>query len=177
MTKCCPKCKKELPRGYFQKNASNRDGLSTWCRLCNSESALARRRKIYAENHEEFKANARAKANRRYQENPEFFRQKARDERARYKEIVFNHYGRVCVCCGEIRELFLTIDHIKGDGNFHRKQIASNGGAALYAWLVRNRLPEGFQTLCRNCNTAKGQLPKCPCGGCIDDTRFIGACG
>jgi hypothetical protein len=69
-----------------------------------------------------------------------------------YKEQVFDHYGRTCACCGEAIPEFLSIDHVNNDGNIQRKQ--RNGGN-LYHWLVAHNFPEGFQTLCRNCNWGK----------------------
>ena len=67
------------------------------------------------------------------------------------KNKVFEHYGKTCACCGESIKEFLTIDHINGNGTKHRKKINNN----LYIWLVTNNFPEGFQTLCFNCNWGK----------------------
>jgi hypothetical protein len=80
--------------------------------------------------------------------------------RARYqerKEKVFDHYGRICKCCGESEPEFLTIDHINNDGWTHRKERGDNTNARFYEWLVKNNFPEDFQTLCMNCNFAKGK--------------------
>ena len=54
---------------------------------------------------------------------------------------------------------FLQIDHIDGGGTKHRREI---GVGMLYKWLRRNNYPAGFQTLCANCNFAKGRYGKCP---------------
>lgn len=75
-----------------------------------------------------------------------------------FKEQAFDYYGRVCVCCGETELAFLTIDHINGYGTQHRKKI----GTSIYKWLVQNNFPEGFQTLCWNCNWGKRLLGACP---------------
>jgi hypothetical protein len=64
-----------------------------------------------------------------------------------YKKLVFDHYGRVCVGCGETDEATLTIDHIKGGGNAHRKKI----GKEFYKWLVDQGFPKDFRTLCMSC--------------------------
>lgn len=74
-----------------------------------------------------------------------------------YKETVFDHYGRVCVCCGEDGYKFLSIDHINGGGNAHRREIKANGACALYKWIVENGFPETLQTLCFNCNLGKSR--------------------
>lgn len=67
------------------------------------------------------------------------------------KKLVFEHYGKKCVCCGEECQTFLTIDHINGCGRIHRKKI----GEKINIWLYKNNFPEGFQTLCFNCNWGK----------------------
>jgi DNA-binding transcriptional LysR family regulator len=69
------------------------------------------------------------------------------------RERVFNHYGWVCLCCGETCDLFLTIDHKRGGGQQHRAKV----GRDLYGWLVRNDFPEDFETLCFNCNCGRAR--------------------
>lgn len=76
----------------------------------------------------------------------------------RRRHIVFNHYGYKCACCGESEFYFLSIDHINGGGSQHRRDIKG----PLYLWLIRNNFPSGFQTLCYNCNLAKGHHGFCP---------------
>ena|SRR5687768_17731351 len=71
-------------------------------------------------------------------------------------------YGNVCFCCGESNPKFLSIDHVDGGGNTHRKQLKTNGGTGLYQWLKKNNYPDGFQVLCFNCNCAKGFYGICP---------------
>lgn len=78
--------------------------------------------------------------------------------RAKLRKEVFAHYGRVCVCCGECDDAFLTIDHIAGGGTQHLSAIKTT----LYQWLKANDFPKGFQTLCYNCNCAKRDRGMCP---------------
>jgi len=79
------------------------------------------------------------------------------------KEETFNAYGgRICVCCGETEPKFLSIDHINGGGNIHRKSLGNSGGKDFYTWLRKNNYPKGFQVLCFNCNLAKGHYGICP---------------
>jgi hypothetical protein len=73
----------------------------------------------------------------------------------RAKAKVFRHYGRKCACCGESNPGFLSIDHVNGCGTALRK-IHGNGGR-LYLWLIKNGFPEGFQTLCINCNIGRAR--------------------
>jgi hypothetical protein len=61
-----------------------------------------------------------------------------------------------CAICKEHRLWFLTIDHVKNDGSQHRKELTSN----IYKWIVKNKFPGGFQTLCWNCNWEKYLINK-----------------
>ena len=68
---------------------------------------------------------------------------------ASMKSNVYDHYGHACVGCGETEPAVLSIDHINGGGNRHRKEIGS--GSHMYLWLIKNGFPEGFRVLCMNC--------------------------
>lgn len=81
-----------------------------------------------------------------------------REER---RMIVLLHYGGKCACCGEAENKFLSIDHVKGGGTKHRKEIGKYG-SGFYAWIIKNNFPDGFQVLCHNCNLAKGYYGICP---------------
>jgi hypothetical protein len=72
--------------------------------------------------------------------------------RKKLREDVLRAYGESCACCGESEPRFLQIDHINNDGKAHRTEIGTSG---LYRWLKKNGYPEGFQTLCANCNLGK----------------------
>lgn len=82
--------------------------------------------------------------------------------RRRLRQEVISHYGRECACCKESRLVFLTIDHIKGGGNQHRKAIATKAGDPFYRWLKENGYPEGYRVLCFNCNCVIGLYGACP---------------
>lgn len=75
-----------------------------------------------------------------------------RQKRAELKQQVLTHYGACCACCGEREILFLTIDHIHGNGGLHRRQI---GKTDMWKWLAQNDYPDGFQILCYNCNVGR----------------------
>ncbi len=73
------------------------------------------------------------------------------------KEIVLTHYGNgklACVKCGESRLTCLTIDHINNDGASDRK-VKRLLGRGLYHYLILSSYPQGYQTLCFNCNIEK----------------------
>ncbi|HZD34901.1 MAG TPA: hypothetical protein VE130_06820, partial [Nitrososphaeraceae archaeon] len=78
--------------------------------------------------------------------------------RWRLRTFVLEHYGGKCVCCGETTIEFLSMDHIDGGGNYHRRQMQKH----IWNWLKSNDYPEGFQVLCYNCNLSKGFHGYCP---------------
>jgi len=79
------------------------------------------------------------------------------------------HYSNPpkCACCGEDNIVFLSIDHVNGDGADQRRKLKKElgyfpGGNNLPYWLKKNNYPEGYQVLCYNCNFAKRQNKECP---------------
>ena len=75
-------------------------------------------------------------------------------ENAAIKKKVMDHYGGKCACCGEDNIVFLSIDHINGGGDKHRREIGS-GGSRLYRWIITNNYPDDLQVLCFNCNQGR----------------------
>jgi hypothetical protein len=73
--------------------------------------------------------------------------------RWKLKIDTIKHYGGKCECCNEKEILFLTIDHINGGGNKHRKEIGS--GFQIYRWLKQQKYPKDFRVLCFNCNCGR----------------------
>jgi RNase P subunit RPR2 len=100
-----------------------------------------------------------------YYKNRETILQQKKDYRARLKTEVLDHYGNICSCCGESAVEFLSIDHIDGNGNKHKKEVSyGSGGANFYIWLKKNNYPSGFRVLCHNCNQSLGYFGYCPHG-------------
>lgn len=85
-----------------------------------------------------------------------------RRARLNLKLRVFAHYGLKCVRCGFTDVRALSIDHVNGGGCAHRQQIGKHG-TGFYQWLVRNGFPDGYQTLCMNCQYIK-KLEERECG-------------
>lgn len=84
------------------------------------------------------------------------------DAARRLKAEIIEAYGGKCVCCGETTFEFLSIDHINGKGNEHRRQLKSEG-IGLYNWLKKHTFPkDNYQLLCYNCNMAKSLYGICP---------------
>ncbi len=72
--------------------------------------------------------------------------------RQHVKRTVLNHYGPGCVLCPTTNLVFLTVDHIAGMGNQHRDSLNLQRGYQFYLWLRKQGLPNGYRTLCFNCN-------------------------
>lgn len=76
--------------------------------------------------------------------------------RLQQKTLVLTHYGDgklQCMRCGFEDIRALSLDHIAGGGNEHRKTHKSSAG--IYAYLKVNNYPQGYQTLCMNCQFIK----------------------
>ena len=95
------------------------------------------------------------------QDNKDKCNQSNRESNHRLRDEVINEYGGKCVCCGETRREYLTIDHINGGGGKHRREIGIRG-SQFYRWLKQNNYPKGFQVLCFNCNCGKKDYGICP---------------
>jgi len=70
------------------------------------------------------------------------------------KERVFLHYGKgemACVRCGFNNIRALSIDHVDSKGQIGKRLH----GNLLYQWLEKMNYPDGFQTLCMNCQWIK----------------------
>ena len=93
-------------------------------------------------------------------------REKSRKHFRRLKIETLEAYGGCfCVCCGEHRIEFLTIEHPAGDGKSHRDAIAEGrGGRKFYLSLKRLGFPREPRLVvnCFNCNLSKNQFGICP---------------
>ncbi len=99
-------------------------------------------------------ANGRITTKAWYVKNKNRVNQIKRERRYGLKlQILAAYGGAKCVCCGETVISFLSIDHINGGGNQHRKKLG--GGWNFYRWLIKNNYPTGYQVLCMNCNFGK----------------------
>lgn len=81
--------------------------------------------------------------------------------RARNRKAVLDHYGHECTCCGEDIPEFLTMDHIGGGGEAHRRSDHM-AKINIWRWLVKHNFPRGFRTMCFNCNQATTSGRTCP---------------
>ena len=127
--KQCGHCKCVLPDTKFYKRPAALTGLRAECQECSSIQNNKSRTKHRVEINKKLEC-------------------KRKEIRAR----VLTHYGNgelACVLCGFANIDALSIDHVRGGGNQHRRQVGI--GNHINDWLVRNNYPEGFRTLCMNC--------------------------
>jgi len=84
-------------------------------------------------------------------------REKQKTYRRQLKQIVLDRYGNACVQCGFEDIRALQIDHIHNNGAEERKSLGGQqvSGWRFYQYLVKENLPDGYQTLCANCNMIK----------------------
>jgi hypothetical protein len=83
-------------------------------------------------------------------------REKEKQERLERKLLILSYYSGSdiphCIICGLNDTDALCIDHIEGYGNKHKKDERIGN---IYEWIWDNNFPDGFQTLCYNCNRKK----------------------
>lgn len=132
----------EWGRKYREKN---KDKIKEYQKLNRNKirertrryDALRRKTKEWKEYHRDY-----------YKQHKEYFKEYMQILHEKQKKIIFEHYGKRCEICGQNNEKFLTIDHINGGGNKHRKNTNGN----MYYWLIKHNFPSGFRILCYNCN-------------------------
>lgn len=187
--KTCSKCGQIKPLDEFYKDRSTHDGYWRTCKECargyqrqrradpevaergrevNRQYHKAKREQITRRKREYFQTNPDGAAGRRdtdrrrWQADPQSERAEARRYRAGIRRRVLAHYGEQCACCG--RKDRLTIDHVNGDGGQHRAELwgrTNPSSYQMYAWLIKNDFPPGFQTLCQPCNGSKRNGARC----------------
>ena len=130
-TRICQGCKRNLlfNLDYFPKRKWRNHGMDTVCRKCTCEKAKV----------------------------VNFVERKKLRKEILTKYSIGNILG--CVCCGETRIEFLTLDHINGGGIEERKKYPAT---MLWRRLRKMGFPTGYRTLCWNCNCSIGMYGYCP---------------
>ena len=134
--KKCSKCKQVFPRTIeFFRWRSDRNEFRASCRFCDKQH--------YKDNRKTYLAR-----NNRWHLN--------------FKKKILRHYSPdlKCQMCGFDDIRALSLDHIDGGGNEHRRQIDVHSGAMFYRWIRDNNFPEGYQVLCMNCQFIKKKTHK-----------------
>jgi len=140
--KFCTKCGVEKPLDEFNRRPTVKDGRQAHCKSCVKQ---------WRKSDYDHREGVRERSNER-----------TRECNARLRAEMISAYGSKCVCCGESRPQFLTVDHKDGSGARHRKQIG-DGAGRLRQYLRANGYPkDNYQLLCFNCNCSKGFYGRCP---------------
>ena len=152
--KTCKICGKDKSLRAYPIDRSHKDGHKSWCMLCNIIKT-----KEYEDGRKDYHTNYRAEHKSQYSKYH-------KDQLHQLKTLVITYYGNgecKCVKCGFTDLRALTIDHIDGHGNQHRKENHTHTGLHFYKWLINNNYPTGFRTLCCNCQSIvehERRLPK-----------------
>ena len=169
----CRKCHTAKSLSDFPKDRTSKDGLYSRCRSCCAKDTRARRDRDPDRYRTMANDRMRAWRNR----NPERSAKLQREwyRRAKHRALVaYSQDPPSCACCGETNLGFLTIDHINGGGNAHRRELG--GGGTLLVWLRKQGYPDGFQVLCFNCNAGRywngGTCPHLG-GDVVHDADFL----
>lgn len=122
------------------------EGKASWKRIC-CKACWAARARIYR------------------LENPDKIRAKegriTKNRVERYWQMILDAYGRMCYCCGETIEDFLTLHHINRDGGEHRKRRP--GAKLMFLDVIREGFPKGkYAIACMQCNYAMRWGKICP---------------
>ncbi len=136
----CSRCPKELDLD----DISLRTGKPfTYCQNCRNSRVLASNEK-----------------------RQQYMRHYAKDNAEKYKnqwqeirQKFFDMYGHKCACCSEGFDIFLTLDHIDGQGYLDRQKGGTYG---VYKKAISEHRPDLYQVLCYNCNCAKRTGLECP---------------
>lgn len=176
--KICSHCGLTKSLDKFGIDRRNDDGHKGICRNCRNKyekqfkiknpeknKERLRKRRIYRmENIEKFRKYERDMSKKYHQLYPERYKEIFKKLLDKRKLQVLTHYGGnppKCACCDESIYEFLTIDHIGGGGNLHRRKTGRMG-SSFYQWLIKNNYPEGYRVLCWDCNCSLGIHGYCP---------------
>lgn len=108
---------------------------------------VAKRRRAKRKRDPEY---VRAMSAASYQARPEYHRDASRRSNEKIKTRVISSYGGKC-SCGVVDCDLLTIDHVGGGGNSHRRKMGSSFGN-MWRVALREGCPAKYRLLCRNCN-------------------------
>lgn len=166
----CKLCKELKPLSAFSHYTYDRPQRRLQCKPCYSKLQTPKAKKRYEEKKEQImaqrKASMLARKSAGYVPQPKV--RKDMDHYKSQKKVTalartstlrtetFNAYGGCfCACCEERHMLFLSLDHIEGGVNSHRKETNTKGGQKFYRHLKELGFPPGYQVLCMNCNVGR----------------------
>lgn len=144
----------EWHRDYYQRNKERIcDRMRTYNRLRSGRVVTAEEKKRVCQYSKKYYWNHHdlvlSRVGASYRAHSECIRKRKQE----VKEETLARYGNghvACVRCNESNPACLTIDHIGGGGNAERRS-----GSSFYNWLKKHNYPDGYQTLCMNCQFLK----------------------
>lgn len=125
------------------------------------EKRLIQQRENHYKHREERLKSGRERY-REYRKNPIYIEKQKERHRINHiiqRKICIEHYSNgknCCELCGESDLDVLTLDHINGGGNQHRKKIGYHTSGVI----ITNKFPEGYRILCMNCNMKEAKRLK-----------------
>jgi hypothetical protein len=161
-----------VSKEYYKKHREELLEYSHNYYLKHKDDMRERNRNYYNSHKETILANQRRwwSKNKNTKKYKEQLKRRTRKYNEKLRLEVLTHYGGNpprCACKGCYYHIndcpieFLSIDHIHGGGNKHRKELRLEGNN-LYSWLRVNHFPEGYRVLCYNCNLSIGFRGYCP---------------
>lgn len=148
-TKKCSRCKLEKHVDLFGRDRNAKSGIKSGCKACENE-ATKKYRKAHPERVKQVNANTVKRLGKEYY----------RENHQRLKREMIAVFGGKCDCCGETETEFLSLDHINGGGNIHRKKV---GGTRVWRDLRALGWPkDGYRILCMNCQFGFKNGRTCP---------------
>ncbi|KKN79315.1 hypothetical protein LCGC14_0340970 [marine sediment metagenome] len=170
--KRCTNCGEWLiaTRDFFSISVGGLKGLQSQCKVCLKQKATYSQeaRRAYCKRYHKLHKVHNNKMNRKYYRLHrgqvlirQMVTQRKRSQRLKEEALKYYSIGNkvACVNCGFSNIDALTIDHVNGGGNKHRRQLGGRSGVSFYYWLAENKYPEGYRTLCMNCQFIKlGEL-------------------
>lgn len=150
-TKRCARCRVPRLHREFRSAAVGsraKDGKHPYCKACCRQYQRDNPRESNPEYHAKWHQDHKAQQ-----------LQVVKDGVKRLRLQIMDMYGHACSCCGESHYNFLTLEHILGGGNRHRK------GRAPYTVykeiLAEGYRPDKYTILCYNCNCSRGVYGYC----------------
>lgn len=131
--------------------ARNRERVLRARRLLDRNKMRANGRRCYAKHRDEILQRQKQK----------WSNCSTRLRNVRIRKEMISAYGGACSCCRERIPEFLTLDHILGGGDAHRR--SSGGGNKMLMELRLKGWPkDDYRLLCMNCNWATRYKQPCP---------------
>jgi hypothetical protein len=149
-TKYCTRCKQTKLKTEFGKWANSKDLKRWYCTSCEREYGRLFREK----NRDKINATIR----KSYWKHRVKRTSECREKNQKIKREVLTKYGNgecKCVLCGFTNIIALSLDHTNNNGSSERKKF--NRPQPLYRHLIKNNFPEGYRTLCMNCQFIERQ--------------------